>query len=108
MPEPRSRVRSTRLRGYRARIAQLSEAFNLPDDLEEFVTLSMRGGDVQVKVGGVAGQTATSIDVPVTGALRDALKSILAANREDLHVALKHDLAVNMLAGMTDPGGSDD
>ena len=108
MAEPRSKVRSTRLRGYQRRIAQLSEAFNLPGDLSEFVTVSLRGDTLDVKVGGTAGLTTTSVDVKGTGALRDALKTILAANREELHLALKRDLAVNMLAGMTAPGASDD
>lgn len=108
MANARSRVRSTRLRGYEARLAQLSEAFKLPDGMDEFVTVSLRGNDLDVKVGATAGATTTSVDVEATGALRDALKTILGQNRDRLHLMLKRDLAVNMLAGMTAPVNPDE
>jgi hypothetical protein len=108
MPEGRSRVRATRLRGYEARIAQLSEAFNLPPGMPEFVTLSMRDGKVEAKVGATASTTTTSVDVDAPANLRNALKELLAANREELHLALKRDLAMNLLAAMSDPRTGED
>jgi hypothetical protein len=105
MASQSSKVRSTRLRGYEARIAELTEAFNLPGDLNEFVTLSMRDGDVDVKVGASASKTVTSVDVDCPAALKSALKALLDEHRERLHVNLKRDLAVNLLAAMTDRSG---
>lgn len=109
MAENRSRVRATRLRGYEARIAELTEAFNLPDDTQEFVKVTMRGGEVTVAVGAQASKTTTIVDdVDCPAALKALLKQVLEANRKRLQVSLKRDLAVNLLAAMTDRSDPDE
>ncbi len=60
--------------------------------------MSMRGGDVSVKVGMKASTTVTSVDVDCPAALKAALRQVLDAERERVEVALKRDLAVNLLA----------
>ena len=104
----RSNVRARNIRDYHSRIRELTEAFNLPDDVREWVTVRVdpKSPDdtlkYQVVLHAQAGRTVASVEVNGGAELRTTLTRLLAENRDDLHAQLKGDLAVNLMAGITE------
>lgn len=112
-----SNTRVRRIRNYEQRVRELTEAFNLPGDVREWVTVRY-DPDAQdetlrfaVSLHGEAGKTVTTFDLSGQGhgELRKLLQGLLSEHREDLHARLKADLAVNLMAGLTEgPAGGDE
>ena len=108
------RVRA--IKDYDARLKELTEAFNLPDDVREWVTVRHdpdnpdEAAQYRVVLHATAGRTVATLDVPGGADLQRALTGLLKEYQESLHVRLKADLATNLMAGMNTPvsGGGDD
>lgn len=102
-----SRLRTERVSDYEARLRELTEAFTLPPDMREWVTVrydpdaddeTLR---FRVTINGMAGRSVASLDVDGTDALSKTLEKLLDDHRDDLQARLKTDLATNLLAAMT-------
>lgn len=103
------RVQATPLRGYDARRRELVDAFNLPEGTREWVTVRYdpdhpdEAQRYTLSVCATAGRTSTvvALDPREEGSLAKVLKELLDDNREELHRALKLDLATNLMAMST-------
>jgi hypothetical protein len=108
------RVRA--IKDYDARLRELTEAFNLPDDIREWVTVRHdqdnpdEAAQYRVTLHATAGRTVATLGVPGSADLQRALTGLLKEYQESLHVRLKADLATNLMAGMAAgvPEGNDD
>jgi hypothetical protein len=102
-----SRLRAQRITDYAARLRELTEAFNLPDDVRRWATVRFdpdaedETQRARVTVSAQAGRTVATVDVDVPAAVREALEKLIERNRDDLDARLKGDLATNLMAGMT-------
>ena len=103
-----SNVRARSISGYQERLRQLTEAFNLPDDVREWATVRVDPDApdetlrYRVVLHAQAGQTVAAIEVAGGAEIRQLLEKLLADNREDLDAQLKTDLAVNLMAGINE------
>lgn len=99
-------VQATPLRGYQDRRRELTEAFNLPSDVREWVTVRLDPQNPEetqqhtLNVCAQAGRTSTIVDFDLNDFpdLRKAVEKALDDNRDELHHRLKLDLATNLMA----------
>ena len=103
-----SNLRARSVRDYQARVRELTDAFNLPEDVREWVTVRFDPDSddeslkFQVTAHAQAGRTVSHVEVDGSGELASSLRDILQGTRGDLHAQLKADLAVNLMAGITE------
>jgi hypothetical protein len=103
-----SNVRARSVRDYQARVRELTDAFNLPGDVREWVTVRFdpnaddEAVKFQVTVHAQAGRTVSHVETDGSGELASAMRDLLKEHRADLHAQLKSDLAVNLMAGITE------